>query len=425
MPNTSLPIAAELMTLHYLTNLNVHALHFNGHSVMNHTPHILPPFLVPVQEKAFRELAAKLGEVEDACLVYTTEAGLTYAAGAYERSTYQDGAFEQSAYEDGGDEDGMPALFAFGPFLSKIPDMASTDPLSQRDRVAMKEFLSGLPLVKSSQLQSFLNVLHRIRTIRQVPVFYESEKSEDERQRQKVRTEMDSEPEYALIDLRYELNSRIVEGVKNGDKQAVQDILKESGNLYDFSERFPNQPVRAAKNSLIILNTTLRLAAESAGVPPFYLHHLSEKFAIKIERINSVEEFRKMLGTMSDEYCDLVKSQAISGYSLLVQTALGHLAVHYRNPLGLEELAEQLDVHPAHLSRQFKKEKGMTMTHYLNQTRVEKAKVLLLKDRSSIDWIAGAVGFADAAYFTRVFKKLAGTTPREYRNGGEKESSQE
>ncbi|KKK38677.1 hypothetical protein WQ57_06700 [Mesobacillus campisalis] len=416
MPNTSLPIAAELMTLHYLTNLNVHALHFNGLSVMSHTPHILPPFLVPVQEKAFRELADRLGEVENACLVYTTEAGLTYAAGAYEHSAFQEG---------GGDKDGVPALFAFGPFLSKIPDMASKDPLSQRDRVAMKEFLSGLPLVKSSQLQSFLNVLHRIRTIRQVPVFYESEKSGDEKQGQKLRTEMDSEPEYALIDLRYELNSRIVEGVKNGDKQAVQDILKQSGNLYDFSERFPNQPVRAAKNSLIILNTTLRLAAESAGVPPFYLHHLSEKFAIKIERINSVEAFRKMLGTMGDEYCDLVKSQAISGYSLLVQTALGHLAVHYRNPLGLEELAEQLDVHPAHLSRQFKKETGMTMTHYLNQTRVEKAKVLLLKDRSSIDWIAGAVGFADAAYFTRVFKKLAGTTPREYRNAGEKESSQQ
>jgi two-component system, response regulator YesN len=119
---------------------------------------------------------------------------------------------------------------------------------------------------------------------------------------------------------------------------------------------------------------------------------------------------------MAEDYCDLVRKRSHNGYSLLVQKALDYVSVNFSKPLNLDKLAQHCLVHPAHLSRQFKKETNMTLTEYLHTLRIKEAKLLLKKERTSIEWIAGTVGFEDAAYFTRVFKKLEGVTPTQYRN---------
>jgi AraC-like DNA-binding protein len=59
---------------------------------------------------------------------------------------------------------------------------------------------------------------------------------------------------------------------------------------------------------------------------------------------------------------------------------------------------------------------GMPPTQYLNGYRVEKAQTLLKNTDRSITDIALAVGFDDASYFARIFKKQTGMTPREYKN---------
>jgi YesN/AraC family two-component response regulator len=167
---------------------------------------------------------------------------------------------------------------------------------------------------------------------------------------------------------------------------------------------------------LIIINTIFRLAAEKGKVHPFFLHHLSEKFSIKIEQITSIDYLNKLVSKMCEEYCDLVNERSMSEHTLLIQKAIHFLTIHFNQPLDLKNLAQYCLVHPAHLSRQFKKETGMTLTDYLNNIRIKEAKILLRKDRTSIEWIAESVGFDNAGYFTRIFKKVTGVTPTNYRN---------
>jgi AraC-like DNA-binding protein len=78
-------------------------------------------------------------------------------------------------------------------------------------------------------------------------------------------------------------------------------------------------------------------------------------------------------------------------------------------------LASYLAITPSYLSVQFKKETSQTITDYIQNVRLEHAILLLNSTSDSIQEIASLCGFPDSNYFTRVFKKKKGLTPKEYR----------
>lgn len=83
-------------------------------------------------------------------------------------------------------------------------------------------------------------------------------------------------------------------------------------------------------------------------------------------------------------------------------------------PLTLEAVAKQVHISPTYLCRLFKKETGCSYNTYVNEQRIAKASQLLAMEYKIID-IAGMVGFDNAKYFSRVFKKQTGKTPQQYR----------
>ena len=84
-------------------------------------------------------------------------------------------------------------------------------------------------------------------------------------------------------------------------------------------------------------------------------------------------------------------------------------------PLSVSEIAADAGVHPGHLARMFRRVWGCSIGEFVRAERVERAKVLLASNDLPIAHIAQRVGFSDQAHFTRVFKRLTGTTPAAYR----------
>lgn len=80
------------------------------------------------------------------------------------------------------------------------------------------------------------------------------------------------------------------------------------------------------------------------------------------------------------------------------------------------QLSEICHVTSDHLIRMFRKELSCTPMQYILQKKVEKAQLLLITGRSSVQDIAYSLSFNNVSYFNRVFKNLAGTTPNKYRN---------
>lgn len=112
----------------------------------------------------------------------------------------------------------------------------------------------------------------------------------------------------------------------------------------------------------------------------------------------------------------------------LAAEVMRYLMEYHHTPITLQELSEQLNFHPAHLIRCMKKEYNMTPIEALNKIRIDKAKQLLDYSSMTNAEIAASVGFTSASYFNRIFKKLTGTTPKEYKNrqlsaGGEDEDA--
>jgi AraC-like DNA-binding protein/nitrogen-specific signal transduction histidine kinase len=101
--------------------------------------------------------------------------------------------------------------------------------------------------------------------------------------------------------------------------------------------------------------------------------------------------------------------------SHLVKQALVYLQQNYTHTLSRAEVAAAVGVSEDYLSRIFNKEMGLSPWDYLNRYRVLQAKVLLRESKENITWIAAQVGFEDPAYFTRVFLKIVGCSPRQYR----------
>ena len=89
---------------------------------------------------------------------------------------------------------------------------------------------------------------------------------------------------------------------------------------------------------------------------------------------------------------------------------------HYMEKLSLKTISEALGIGTTKLCALAKKlDVDGSITKLISVRRVEAAKVLLLKENSSIAEIAERVGFSDYNYFTKIFKKIVGCTPSEYR----------
>lgn len=92
-----------------------------------------------------------------------------------------------------------------------------------------------------------------------------------------------------------------------------------------------------------------------------------------------------------------------------------HINVHYGEPLDLDALSQQFYISRSHLSRVFKEVTGFSFTEYVTTTRVKEAERLLRETDTGITRISELTGFENFSHFGKVFKKLTGQSPRDYR----------
>ncbi|TVX99438.1 AraC family transcriptional regulator [Paenibacillus cremeus] len=103
------------------------------------------------------------------------------------------------------------------------------------------------------------------------------------------------------------------------------------------------------------------------------------------------------------------------GSATAVREAIVYMKNHYSKEIGREDVARHVALSPAYLSSKFKKHTGSSPIQYLNKLRLDHAKQLLRQSEMPIRQVAEEVGFADSFYFSRLFTKETGMSPREYR----------
>lgn len=117
------------------------------------------------------------------------------------------------------------------------------------------------------------------------------------------------------------------------------------------------------------------------------------------------------LGTIQEEWNNDAENDSRQAIIYLLEYIKDHLHEH----LDRSTLANSISISPAYFSVLFKKHTGLTLTDYILKLRLDRAKEILRDSSMKVSDVARIVGFADPYYFTRMFKKEIGLSPREYR----------
>lgn len=318
------------------------------------------------------------------------------------------GFFEELEYK---------GIIILGPFLPSIPNdffiskVIEKNYLSLTYKLQLQEYYNTLPIYDFNDIK---NVSALMLNLASNP-FISGNISYSDNETNDMYIENNSLDDKELtseIELRYKLEKEILNAVEKGLKEEALKL--EKSFHFQASHRAPNNLLRANKNVVFSFNTLLRVACERGGVSPIYISSVSDKFAILIENISTLAQMDAMATKMISEYCDLVNEYSTNGYSTSIKKAINYINLNFKNPISLNIIADDININPSHLSRQFKKETKTTITEYINKKRIDEAKFLIEQNNYSITEIALMVGFESYTYFGKVFKDVTSLTSREY-----------
>lgn len=130
-----------------------------------------------------------------------------------------------------------------------------------------------------------------------------------------------------------------------------------------------------------------------------------------------VHEAVRLLETFLEEADRQIIAKTQQGSSTNMKKLLEYIKEHHAEPLNLKTLGQYFHFNPSYLSSYFTAHHTEGFSEYLNKIRVEKAAELLRSGTTSISDISSMVGYSDPSYFTKVFKKVTGYSPSQYRRG--------
>jgi two-component system response regulator YesN len=157
-----------------------------------------------------------------------------------------------------------------------------------------------------------------------------------------------------------------------------------------------------------------------------FVHQLGGNVDQVIPEINYVETLLMNIKTLDQlraearrvftSALDFRDSQAQNQYEAMLDQARNYIECHFHEPdLSLNDVATQVNLSPSHFSAVFSRETGETFKEYLTKLRLEKAKELLRMTSLKSFEISVQIGFNDPHYFSYVFKKHTGQSPKTFR----------
>ncbi|SEA25268.1 Helix-turn-helix domain-containing protein [Lachnospiraceae bacterium NK3A20] len=192
--------------------------------------------------------------------------------------------------------------------------------------------------------------------------------------------------------------------------QAVRDsrIHDADALVDDWYQKLAGSHTRMSFRVRNVFDTLGRAALRLLDVP-------EEEAAedVSFEEILTIAELRDWV---KNETRTVIRSGSAGGGNYLVRDVCRYIDTHLEEKeLSLSRLSQVVYLTPAYLSAMFRKNKGITVSQYIANERIAKAKELLRDPQYKLYQIAEMVGYEDAKYFTKLFRRRTGSTPTEYR----------
>ncbi|HCA30957.1 MAG TPA: hypothetical protein DEP23_16075 [Ruminococcaceae bacterium] len=197
------------------------------------------------------------------------------------------------------------------------------------------------------------------------------------------------------------------------DKSGAQELLNELlGHIYCAS----NFDLATIKTRVVELVVVLSRATIDAGADIREVFLSNTNYIQEIEQFSSLEELSVWLNCIMHRFIAYSFDFAQVKHSNVVYKVMQYVKANYNQKISLDDIARHVYLSRSYLSSIFKEETGKSLFSYINEVRIEKSKIFLLDDSVSLVDISSMCGFEDQSYFTKVFKKATGLSPKKYRD---------
>lgn len=200
--------------------------------------------------------------------------------------------------------------------------------------------------------------------------------------------------------------------VRLGDRTKAREILNDMlGEIFLYNAG--NLDVIKAR--VLELVVVLSRAAVEGGGRLESMLGLNYELTNELYAIQTFEGVCMWITHTLDHMMDKVYETRNVKNAETMSHVMNYMRENFPQPLTLESVAKQVFLSPFYLSHLFSDELGITFIEYLTRIRIEQAKSLLGDKSLSVQSVANKVGYDDASYFSKVFKKSTGLTPNSYR----------
>ncbi|ADU28756.1 response regulator [Evansella cellulosilytica] len=185
-----------------------------------------------------------------------------------------------------------------------------------------------------------------------------------------------------------------------------EQIHKSIMNLIQSYENEGADTLQTQQRILELLWIVSRLMNEMGveTVSPFYSFQANDYRQLRSETNELLQQMRQLY----TKHYDQLELDSI----FLMKR---YILEHSHEDISLDKLAKKVGLSPIYMSKLFKEKLGVNYIDFLTECRIEKAKQLLKRPDKSIKEITFDVGYHEPNYFSKVFKKMCGVSPKEYR----------
>lgn len=207
-----------------------------------------------------------------------------------------------------------------------------------------------------------------------------------------------------------------MQAIKEGNKDEVIRNWRQLPHYGEVGLLSKTSELRSRKNLAITVITLATRAAVEGGLQYETALTISDLYIQNVEELKDSKSVDHFIEDMLSDYAERVHQTKRNQYSKPINVCLDYIFKHLYDPITLNDLARKAALHPNYLSALFKKEVGCSLRHYIQQTKIDEARSLLLLTDRSISEISTLLNYHDQSYFSKIFKKFTGVTPNEYKN---------
>ena len=175
--------------------------------------------------------------------------------------------------------------------------------------------------------------------------------------------------------------------------------------------------LRQEKNIFIIAVALATRAAIAGGLAEEVAYQLSDEYIQTVESMVSFDSVDHLTRSMLVDFAERVRDASLPLKDIPedISRCIKYIRMHTNSNLSVQEVADAVNLSRSHLSRKFRKTMGFEISAFIMRCKLEEARSLLMYSNQSISEISNYLGFSSQSYFTNVFRKKYGLTPKEFR----------